>query len=627
MCGICGYITSLKQKKEPDVIKRMAQVINHRGPDDTGFYNKSNDLYEISFAHKRLSILDLSEQGHQPMSFGKYTIVFNGEVYNYQEIKKELSYLGHTFYSNTDTEVILHSFAQWGKDCVSRFIGMFAIAIYDSSDDKVYFCRDRAGVKPFYYYKHDSILVFGSELKSIMQHSYVKRDIDYSALTCFFEFGYIPKDQCIIQGVRKLEAGCWLTYDILTDKIDISRYWDIQTYYNKPKLNISYEEAKAEMLLLCKSAFKYRLVSDVPVGLALSGGYDSSLVASILVKELGINLNTFTIGFIEGNDETDDAHAISQHLGTNHTSYCCTHSDVIDLVSNLQFFYDEPFADNSAIPTILVSKLAKEKVKVLLSADGGDEIFAGYTHYDTCLKGISMANRVPNFLRPLMSEILACGKNLTPETNCRTRNMMSRFSNLLKEGVTFKNFSDNVRSYPGEFLKKYNESLGRFDIKELYSDLQICDDSLDYLLMKDYKFFMKDDVLVKVDRATMSVSLEGREPMLDHRISEFAAQLPLSYKYDKGCKKRIVKDLVHGYVPKTIMDKPKRGFSMPISDWLRGPLKDYMMESLSPQNMSAIGFDHKEVNRMLSQFLNKSFYYEEFVWRLIQYQQWFKTWI
>jgi len=305
MCGFCGYI-NYKRPVNGNVIKSMVEVINHRGPDDSGYYEDINDNYQLALGHARLSILDLSPLGHQPMHYNNLTIAYNGEVYNFKEIRNELSKLGHSFTSNSDTEVILHSFEEWGMKCVEKFIGMFAYVIYDKSEKKLYICRDRAGVKPFYYYYTGDVFVFGSELKSIMQYPGLKKEINNTALTSFFEFGYIPNDQCILTDAYKLEAN-WMIYDITNKSYTIKSYWDIQDYYNKPKLNITYEDAKSELLNICKSAFGYRMISDVPVGLALSGGYDSTLVASVLVKELGVNLNTFTIGFNEGNNEAPDS--------------------------------------------------------------------------------------------------------------------------------------------------------------------------------------------------------------------------------------------------------------------------------------------------------------------------------
>lgn len=626
MCGFCGYI-NYKRPQTEGVIKRMVEVINHRGPDDSGVFNDLCNDYQVSLGHARLSIIDLSPLGHQPMQFENLTIVYNGEVYNYKEIRDELYSLGHTFVSNSDTEVILHSFKEWGRDCVTRFIGMFAFVIYDKVDRKLYICRDRAGVKPLYYYLSDDCLVFGSELKSIMQYEDVKREIDNDALTSYFEFGYIPQDQCILKDAYKLEAGHWLTYDISAKKLTINKYWDIQDYYNKPKLNISYEDAKKELINICKSAFSYRLVSDVPVGLALSGGYDSTLVASILTKELGVNINTFTIGFGQGNNEAPDAEMISKHLGTNHNAYYCTYQDAIDIIPNLQFFYDEPYADSSAIPTILVSKLAKQKVTVLMSADGGDEIFCGYTHYDTCEETLKKLRKIPLPLLK-MSAAAIHGATFLFDVSSRKRNLIERLDRIAKKrNLSYKAYSDSVRAYPKGFLESFYSGFGKEVSPHLTETLNLDDDSLEYLLLKDYKQYMKDDVLVKVDRATMSVSLEGREPLLDHRISEFAAQLPLSYKYEGGVKKRILKDIVHQYVPKQLMDKPKRGFAVPITTWLKSELKDFLLETLCEENMKEIGFDTKAVNRSTQLFLENDYYSQDFIWKLLQYRNWYNKWM
>lgn len=626
MCGFCGYI-NYARPVNGYVIKSMVEVINHRGPDDSGYYEDINDNYQLALGHARLSILDLSPLGHQPMHYNNLTIAYNGEVYNFKEIRNELSKLGHSFTSNSDTEVILHSFEEWGMKCVEKFIGMFAYVIYDKSEKKLYICRDRAGVKPFYYYYTGDVFVFGSELKSIMQYPGLKKEINNTALTSFFEFGYIPNDQCILIDAYKLEAGNWMIYDITNKSYTIKSYWDIQDYYNKPKLNITYEDAKSELLNICKSAFGYRMISDVPVGLALSGGYDSTLVASVLVKELGVNLNTFTIGFNEGNNEAPDAECISKHLGTNHRTHYCTYQDAIEIIPKLQYYYDEPFADNSAIPTILVSKMAKQDVTVLMSADGGDEIFAGYTHYDTCESTLRKMRSLPLPLLRGAASIMKTGIDLFSE-NYRKQNLTERFYNIASEGsLTYKAYSDLVRAYPKGYLNVFYPSFNETVAPCLNDMYNLKNDSLEYLLLKDYKRYMKDDVLVKVDRAGMSVSLEGREPLLDQRISEFAAQLPLSYKYDSGIKKRIIKDIVHQYVPKELMDKPKRGFSIPITSWLKKELKDFLLESLSEQNMLEIGFAPKAVNKVKEQFMQNDYYSQDFIWKLLQYRNWYCQWM
>jgi len=395
MCGICGYIS--KEKYDDEVIVKMTKTLNHRGPDDEGTVSYTADE-QVCLGHSRLSILDLTSAGHQPMTYKDLTIAYNGEVYNFQEIREELAALGHDFVSGTDTEVILHAFKQWGLRCVDKFVGMFAFAIYDKSAGKVYLCRDRAGVKPLFYYCADGIFIFGSELKALMAHPRFKKEIDLSSLASMFALLYIPLDKCIFKDANKLEAGCWLEYDIAKSTVNISKYWDISDFYALPKYDISYAEAKEELREIMKSAFNYRMVADVPVGVFLSGGYDSTLLAAILTKELGYKLDTFTIGFQHGKDEAPEALAISQYLGTNHTEHYMTDKDAEELVPQLPYYYDEPYNNPNSIAFMLVSRLAKQRVACSLSADGADEIFGGYDYY---VDDLNIRNRYMKYERML----------------------------------------------------------------------------------------------------------------------------------------------------------------------------------------------------------------------------------
>ena len=623
MCGICGFV-NYKKKVEPHVIEEMAKAQRHRGPDDLGTFIHSEGNYQLALGHVRLSILDLSMQGHQPMSFLNLTIVFNGEIYNYKEIRAELINKGHSFQSNCDTEVILHAFKEWGVSCVERFIGMFAFSIYDKALQKLYIFRDRAGVKPLFYYQTDGILLFASELKSFSRFPYFEKIINQDALYSYMTLGYIPDTLCIFKNAHKLQSGSYLEYDVKSRIIKINKYWDIQDYYNKPKLDLNYEEAQESLIELFKSAFGYRLVSDVPVGLFLSGGYDSTLVASIITKELNKELNTFTIGFTIENNEVPDAEKIASHLGTNHTSYYCTPDDALSIIPTLPYYYDEPFADASAIPTIMVSKLSKEKVKVVLSADGGDEEFAGYSTYPVIDKQYDILSRFPDYigkLIPTSKMLFHIGSYMFQKT------LDSINEYYHQKDLDYKNLLISKMFFPHSIVDVFDEDVNRDSFIRLFDDISVQHDSLEYALLLDYKFFMKDDVLVKVDRATMSVSIEGREPLIDHRISEMAAQLPLSYKYQNGEKKRILRDIVHQYVPKEIMDKPKRGFSMPIDTWLRTSLNEYLMDSLSCDSLKDSNLDYQKVKNLLDKFIHKELNYDFIIWRILQYQAWYQRWM
>ena len=623
MCGICGFV-NYKKKVDPQVIEEMAKAQRHRGPDDMGTFTQSDGDYQLALGHVRLSILDLSMLGHQPMTFLNLIIVFNGEIYNYKEIRNELIKKGHSFQSNCDTEVILHAFKEWGTTCVDRFIGMFAFAIYDKEQQKLYLFRDRAGVKPLFYYHTDDVLVFASELKSFSKFPYFEKRINHDVLYAYMTLGYIPDTQCIFENAHKLQSGSYLEYDLYTNGVQIHKYWDIQDFYNKPKLSISYEVAQESLIELFKSAFGYRLISDVPVGLFLSGGYDSTLVASIITKELGVNLNTFTIGFTVGNNEAPDAELIANHLGTNHTSYYCTPEDALGIIPDLPYYYDEPFADSSAIPTILVSKLSKERVKVVLSADGGDEEFAGYNSYPQIYKQYNHLTELP----AIVGKLIPSSKMLFHTGSYKFQKKLDSANEFFhQKELDYRNLLISKMLFPNSLVDVFENKINRNSFLKTFEDIKSQSDSLEYALLTDYKIYMKDDILVKVDRATMSVSIEGREPLIDHRISEFSAQLPLSYKYNNGVKKRILRDIVHRYVPYSIMDKPKRGFSMPIDRWLRTSLNDYLRDMLSEDNLQKSSLDFDKVNNLLQLFLNNQLGYDVIIWRILQYQSWYQRWM
>lgn len=406
MCGIAGFIDFNKKSTE-DNIKSMIQPLNHRGPDGDGTLLIPSTDAVIGFGHKRLSIIDLTETGKQPMSFGKLHLTFNGEIYNYKEIKIELIDLGHSFVGESDTEMILHAYDQWGTDAVHKFIGMYAIVIFDEQKNEVICFRDRAGVKPFFYYWQNDVFLFASELKSFHEHPDFKKEIDLDAVAAFMQYGNVPTPHCIFKHCAKIQPGHSLKIDLTSKKIKEDQYWNVYDFYNKPKLDLSYEEAKGQTKDILRSAFNYRMVADVPVGVFLSGGYDSTCVTSILQSESTSKLKTFTIGVPDlGLNEAPYAKDIANHLGTDHTEINCTQDEAINMIKDLPFYYDEPFADSSAIPTTLVSKAARKDVTVALSADGGDEIFAGYNRYDYMLRYGKKLNSIPGFIRKSMVGVM-----------------------------------------------------------------------------------------------------------------------------------------------------------------------------------------------------------------------------
>ncbi len=629
MCGIAGFVDFKFDSSEVILIK-MVSSMKHRGPDDTGielFYEK-NCL--IGLGQARLSIIDLSSAGHQPMSHKNLTIVFNGEIYNYKEIRNELEQLGQVFRTETDTEVILQSFEKWGVECIHRFIGMFAFVIYDKNDENITVVRDRAGVKPFYYYYENGLFLFGSELKALMAHPRFKKEIDEAALPNYFQYGYIAAPHTIFKNTYKLNPGHILSIGINNQIIKTDEYWNINVYYKKPKLALSYQEAKEEVKNLMKSAFNYRMVSDVPVGVFLSGGYDSTVVTAMLQEDSKIPLKTFTIGFETGNNEAPYAKKTAAYLGTDHTEYICTTKEAQDIIPTLPFFYDEPFGDSSAIPTILVSKLAKQQVTVALSADAGDEIFCGYQTYFNLNTYLRKVDKIPGIAGKTMSSILKYFENSKSVNSSRVYHQLfkamqsSNMNEIDKSTFLFQAMAEKPKGYIDKIFKStiYSHS-SSFTV-----DNQGFSSGIEVAMAIDFNSYLPNDILTKVDKASMSVSLEGREPLLDHRLVEFAAQIPIEFKYDGQLGKRILKDIAHDFVPKEMMDRPKTGFSLPIYSWLRNDLNYLIDEYLSEDALALSGlFNVKFLTSEIEKFKKNQLHYTPIIWYLLMFQMWWKEWM
>ena len=629
MCGIVGFIDFTKKSSESN-LREMIDSIPHRGPDDQGIKLILEQSSIIGLAHARLSIIDLSNGGHQPMQYKHLTIVFNGEIYNYLEIKKELEILGHIFITASDTEVILHAFYEWGKQCVEKFIGMFIYVIFDSKSKKITVTRDRAVVKPFYYFWNEEIFLFGSELKALITHPKFEKNINESIVSTYFDLGYIPAPYSIFKKTSKIEPGHHLELSTQTKKITYEKYWDAERFYKLPKSILNYSEAKEKLHKLLKSACDYRMVSDVPIGVFLSGGYDSTLVAAILQKSTSDKVKTFTIGFEEGNNEAPYAKETAKYLGTDHTEYTCTTKEAQEIIPTLPFFYDEPFADSSAIPTILVSKLAQKKVTVVLSADAGDEVFFGYTSYMIMNQYMKYINFIPSFLKPSISKIGLILSDFIPFLSFdKKHKIKSAFKSMQKDNIKqASNLFCFMNSLPEDFQNKLFLNKKKCTYSPYKINLQDFSVPLEVAQAIDYKSYLQNDILTKVDRATMSVSIEGREPLVDHRIIEFAAQLPLEYKWDGKTSKKILKDIVHDYIPKEMMNRPKTGFSLPIYSWLRGDLSYLVEEYLSPKALEQSGlFNVPWVSEQVNLFKLNKLHYQPFIWKLLMFQMWYNKWM
>lgn len=633
MCGIAGFI-DFKKRSSEEVLTKMACAVQHRGPDGQGVYFTEHTDAQIGLGHRRLSIIDLSEAANQPMHYKGFQLIFNGEIYNYNTIRDRLIREGHQFITHSDSEVILHAWEEWGENSIKEWRGMFSLALFDEKKNEVIFIRDRAGAKPFFYYWKEDLFLFGSELKSITAHPQFEKEINTNGVASFLQYGYVSHPHCIYKNVFKLPPGHLLSLNLKSKQISIQQYWNVYDYYNKPKLKISLPDAIEETEKILSESFQYRMVADVPVGVFLSGGYDSSCVTALLQKNNTEKIKTFTIGTTDDKlNEAPFAKQIAQHLGTEHTEYYCTPQEALQIIPELPYYFDEPFADSSAIPTILVSRLARKKVIVALSADAGDEIFAGYNRYDYINRYTDKIKSIPKPMRKMAAAAMDSISSEKIPYFRKKYNFNSRYDKL-KNLLNDPSPSTLLKNLSQVFSKKDIDRLFVSEIKELataHSSVELKNefyDPLSYMMAVDYQTYMVDNILQKVDRATMSVSLEGREPFLDQYIIEWAAQLPSEYKYYEGQKKYILKQIVHKYIPQQIMNRPKMGFGIPVETWLSSELKELVQEYLSKENIQRHGlFSYSEIQKLVKEFFNGRTENHLKIWYLLMFQMWYDKWI
>lgn len=599
----------------------MVNGILHRGPDANGIFVDKTGT--VALAHTRLSIIDLSAGANQPFHSAdqRYVVVFNGEIYNFQQIREELSSrYGVSFKTHSDTEVIAEGFAVWREKIVERLEGMFAIAILDQQEHKVYLFRDRAGKKPLFYFQSEGIFAFASEIKSLLLHPETrsKVKINKSIIATFLHLGYIPEPATIYTNIFKFPAAHYAVVDGNL-RVDSKPYWSLQENIHPGKIK-SPEEAKRQLTLLLDEAVQERLISDVPLGTFLSGGTDSSLVSAVASRQISAPLKTFSIGFKESKfDESKYAREVAKHLGTDHAEYILTEREAIDILEIYLRHYDEPFADTSAIPTMLVSKLARKEVKVILTGDGGDELFQGYGSY-------TWANRLSNpFVKvvkqPLKFALQSSGKS-----------RLERIARLL-ESVIVGGIRSHIFSQEQYFFSQQEIRDQLLKDKSTFKAFEYTDASLhkgkltagEEQALFDFQYYLKDDLLVKVDRASMYYALECRCPLLDHRIVEFAFSLHPSLKVRDGKAKWLLKELLRQYIPDTLIDRPKWGFSVPLANWLRRDLR-YLVDSyLSEEVIESIGlFRPDYIRKLVADFLAGKDYLYNRVWVLIVLHKWLK---
>lgn len=607
MCGIAGFVS--KQFSKDDLVK-MTSAIQHRGPDAKGHYFNSEK--NIGLGHRRLSIIDLSDAANQPMEShcSRYRMVYNGEVYNYKEIAKKLGALN--WKTSSDTEVILESFVKWGTDFVYELNGMFAIAIYDLLEEKLFLFRDRMGIKPLYYYYNGKDVIFASELKAINQLE-IKKKINHSSIYSYLHLGYIPLNQTIYNNVFKVNPGSYLIYN--NNELREKYYWKPENKFEENSIK-DFNSSKKQLRSLLQDSIKTRLMSDVPIGTFLSGGTDSSIITAIAQEVNNSPINTFSIGFKEAKyNESEHANKVAKHVGTNHHEFILTEDDALNELENIMDHFDEPFADSSALPTMLISKMAKKHVTVCLSGDGGDELFMGYGAYQ-------WANRVnhPLFrrLRYPISKLLEFSadnqkKRAALVFNSPNNNWKSHI--FSQEQYLFSESEINKLLLDPDKNSIINNLNADFKLKRKLSpsEKQAFFDLNNYLI---------DDLLVKVDRSSMYSSLEARVPLLDHKIVEFALNLEKGLKINNGVQKYILKELLYDYVPKKIMDRPKWGFSIPLEKWLQNELHFLIEKYLNRQIIDEFGIlDSKQVQNLINRFNRGQTYLYNRIWCLILLQK------
>ena len=588
MCGIAGFIDLFDRTNGRDaderaaILDRMCRVITHRGPDDQGVMVEPG----VALGMRRLSIIDLAG-GHQPISGedGAATIVFNGEIYNFQELKKQLELRGHVFKTNSDTEAIVHAYEEYGSACVDHLRGMFAFAIWDAHKQQLFVARDRVGKKPLYYTTtRNGTFVFGSELKSLLRHKDVARETDLDAVDAYLTLGYVPDPLSIFRGIHKLPPGHYLTF--AKGETKTSEYWDFEFELTESRSGDDYLE---ELRFLLDESVRLRLISDVPLGAFLSGGVDSSTIVALMARNMGQPVKTFSIGFHEDSyNELEFARLTAKKYGTDHHEFFVT-PDICDIVDELAWHFDEPFADSSAIPTYMVSKLAREHVTVILSGDGGDELFAGYTRY-VVDRGRNAFSYMPSavrkgLMRPLSSHLPhgTIGRNFIHNISLdpidRYLDSVSVFTRLNKQSLYSSEFRSQLGQ--GEWVTRCFQKL---------AEKVATGNSLDRLLYLDSKTYLPGDIMTKVDRMSMAVSLEARAPLLDHKLIDFVTRIPASLKLVGNETKHILKRAVSDLVPSEILNRPKQGFGVPVQEWINVQLKDRMHDVLSDSRTLQRGY-------------------------------------
>jgi len=645
MCGFAGYLGGdgqLTERGAEGILKKMCDSIINRGPDDAGYWCQT--VQQVGLGHRRLSIIDLSDAGHQPMhsANGRYVIAFNGEIYNHLQLREELQSKGSTsnWHGHSDTESLLAGFDIWGIEAtISRATGMFAFAVWDNKESRLVLGRDRLGEKPLYYGWSDDVFLFGSELKALKQHPAFKAEINRDAITLLLRHNYIPAPYSIYRCVSKLEPGCLLSISMTSREPKVWTYWSAsqsaKTGLEKP-FSGSQHEAVDHLENLAMQTVGQQMMADVPLGAFLSGGIDSSAIVALMQAQTTRAVKTFTIGFHEeGYNEAEHAKAIAKHLGTEHTELYVKPEEAMAVIPDLPLLYCEPFSDSSQIPTFLVSQLAKQQVTVALSGDGGDELFCGYNRYqmtNSLWKKISM---LPVPLRTLMAKSITSFSPQAWASFCQYMPGAHHYNNIgdkLHKGAGVLSSRSVDELYLG-LVSHYRDPaslvIGAKEPPTLLTgnapDLTGLSD-IGHMMALDLITYLPDDILVKVDRAAMGVSLETRVPFLDHHIVEFAGTLPQSIKLNEGKTKWPLRQVLYRHVPPELIDRPKMGFGVPLHDWLRGPLRDWAEDLLAERRLQQEGFFRPEpIRKMWNEHLSGKRNWQHHLWNVLMFQAWLEV--
>ncbi len=643
MCGIAGFLNlngGLSTYNARETALDMASALHHRGPDDDGVW--LDEQAGVTLSHRRLAILDLSPEGRQPMvsACGRYVIAFNGEIYNHIELRRDLENTGIalSWRGHSDTETLLAAISAWGLETsLQNFVGMFAFALWDRQDRTLHLARDRFGEKPLYYGRMGNVFLFGSELKALRQHPAWRGEIDRGVLALFMRYSYVPAPHSIYKGISKLPPGTYLSLGPTSwgDGVPKS-YWSLSKVVELGAENPfrgSDQEATARLDTLLRAAIAGQMVADVPLGAFLSGGVDSSLVVALMQAQSRRPVKTFSIGFDEPQyNEAEYAKAVALHLGTEHTEFYVRADEAREVIPQLSSIYDEPFADSSQIPTFLVSRLARRHVTVALSGDGGDELFGGYNRYLWAERIWHHARKLPAFSRRALAQAITL---LPPQA-------WDWLFGFIKQGVRHQLPGDKMHKLAGLINAKSADAmyrnmvshwepqssvvLGGHEPPTLLSDSSrwaAVPEYVSRMMFLDGVSYLPDDILVKVDRAAMAVGLEGRMPLLDHRVAEFAWQLPKLMKIRDGGSKWLLRQVLYGYVPESLIDRPKMGFGVPIGAWLRGPLSNWADDLLDESRLLREGFlNPVPIRKVWREHLSGRRNWQYKLWNILMFEEW-----